>query len=372
MNVRLLNGLGLASGLIAWASVFAFGGPREPGWLVLFVLYGLLFVVIQRRVGVPAKVPVGPIDLGILATLVALGVVCVGIGAGSYDTSLLIISVIGMALCLPVSVALGGAVAQTLAAAALLVPRDHGTSVLGSLTGIFALQLFAVVMVIAFRREAALREEMERVNARLGEAQALLAARSRDDERLRIARELHDRLGHQLTALTANLEVALRSSTGSAASYVAMCRDLARDTLIEVRHVVGSLRSESDSAVDLRAELQLVGIGLARPKVHVEVHPDVQLTDRARVETLVQLAQEAVTNSARRSSAANVWIEVDQLSGIVTITVRDDGHGGNEADEGPGIRGMRERLTPLGGELRIAGPGAWPGFRLEASIPASA
>lgn len=372
MNAKVLNGLGLVSGLVAWVSVVVFGGPREPLWLALFVLYGLLFVIIQRRVGVPAKVPVGRTDLAILAALVALGVVCVGIGQGSYDTTLLVISVIGMALCLPIGPALVGALAQTLAAGALLLPRTDRTSALGGLTAMFALQLFAVLMVISFRREVALREEVERINSRLEEAQALLSARSRDDERLRIARELHDRLGHQLTALTVNLEVALRSSTGPAASYVAMCRDLARDTLIEVRDVVGALRSGSESSVDLRAELMLVGTGLARPKVHVHVHDDVAVTDAARVETMIRLAQEAVTNAARHSSARNVWIDVDQLSDTVTVTVRDDGQGGNGTTEGNGIRGMRERLAPLGGVLHIAsGPGAGPGFRLEASIPVS-
>jgi signal transduction histidine kinase len=238
--------------------------------------------------------------------------------------------------------------------AALLVPPYLG------------FQLVAYFVFDAMTREVAVRSALAVSNAELRGVGQILADSGRMAERLRIAQELHDALGHHLTALSLNLEAALQLTQGTAHASVATAQALARRLLSDVRGIVAESRALD--GVDLGEALQtLVGV-VPRPRIHLDIPAGLRTSDPERAHTLLRCAQEMVTNAARHSQAENLWICVRSEGDTLRIEARDDGRGSASADGGFGIRGMRERLAQAGGELRVVSrPGH--GFTVTALVP---
>lgn len=236
------------------------------------------------------------------------------------------------------------------------------TFVYGSFQG------FAVLVVIGQQRETAAREQLAEANAELQAATALLAANSRNDERLRIARELHDLVGHQLTALALNLEAASHQAPTEQQASVARARLLAKDLLGDVRAAVGDLRHPVPS---LRAALESVVAQVPHPRIHLDMDEEVELPS-VHAAAVVRCVQEIVTNAVRHSAADNLWVTVGRdPSGAIEVRAHDDGRGTRVIVAGNGLIGMRERLTQLGGELQYAStPEA--GFSIAARLPQAA
>jgi signal transduction histidine kinase len=245
-----------------------------------------------------------------------------------------------------------------------------GGSLLG--TGSFiAFELFALAASHLASREAEARRALEVANTELAVAHASEAETQRIAARLQLSRELHDRVGHHLTALSLELELALHAPDDPARASVGRARALASELLVEVRAVVSEIREQS--AFDLPAALRTLATTVASPKLHVAFPEDVQLADWKVAHALFRCAQEAVTNAVRHAAAANVWIALERDTERWTLTARDDGVGRNETDvvpqrSGNGLVGLRERIADLGGALEIEStPGH--GFVLRVSVP---
>lgn len=175
-------------------------------------------------------------------------------------------------------------------------------------------------------------------------------------ERERVARDVHDVLGHSLTALSIKAELAARLidvDPGRAKEELESIQETARQALAEVRATVGGLR-----AANLEAELAAAPRVLADAGILTEVEGDVADTDPRHRALLAWVLRESVTNVVRHSGARQVGI-VLAPTGLV---VCDDGRGLSGA-EGNGLRGMRERVAAAGGRLEISQ--AQPGTRLE-------
>ncbi len=208
---------------------------------------------------------------------------------------------------------------------------------------------------------------LARANAELEATQELLAESRQIAERARISRELHDLLGHHLTALSLGLEAARHQSDGPARAQIETCQDLARGLLGDVREVVRALRGEA--ALDLGKLLAPLVAGVPQPRVHLSVPEGFGIEQPEGAHALVRCVQETVTNAMRHARAANLWIEVRRYDGRVEVEARDDGRGTREIRPGQGLTGMRERLEALGGGLEVGSrPGE--GFRLRAWLPA--
>jgi len=179
-------------------------------------------------------------------------------------------------------------------------------------------------------------------------------------ERERVARDVHDVLGHSLTALSVKAELAARLidvDPERARAELISIQETARQALGEVRTTVGGLR-----AANLEAELAAAPRVLADAGVRTSVEGDVSETDPRHRTLLAWVLREAVTNVVRHASATSVTIGLSS-SGLV---VGDDG-GGLSSPEGNGLRGMRERVESAGGELLLDDLG--PGTRLEVRLP---
>jgi len=213
-------------------------------------------------------------------------------------------------------------------------------------------------------REQRLRRELAAANVELQGAAALLAQSERAGERLRISRDLHDAIGHQLTVLTLELETARHLEAGAARAHIERANGVARELLNDVRATVGRLRSE---APDLAAALRKIAGAAPGLSVSVSVDSQLNLTEEHN-SVLLRAIQEIVTNTLRHAHARELWVEVRGEGDDVVLATRDDGRGASRLVMGNGLRGLTERFGELGGELRVDGD---RGFQLTARIPAS-
>ena len=205
---------------------------------------------------------------------------------------------------------------------------------------------------------------MMQTNTELRALQQVVADSSRIAERLRIAQELHDALGHRLTVLTLNLEAALQRSTAEARDDVEKAQALARELLGDIRAIV----AEKHDGVDLTHVLRTLVANVPRPRVHLQADDDLHIRDAERANVILRCVQEIVTNAARHSGAENLWIVISRSGDGFQIAAHDDGRGSSETRDGFGLRGMRSRIESAGGELRIENrPGR--GFGIVAVLP---
>ena len=226
---------------------------------------------------------------------------------------------------------------------------------------------FTFVTSSIARGQAQEREEQRRLNAELRATRALLVESSRVAERVRIAREVHDLIGHHLTVLSLNLEVASHLVEGAAKDKVRQAQSVARLLLSDVREVVSQLR---DDAIDLGTALRALIEGLPAPKIHLELPAQFELEDPRRAQVLLRAAQETLTNTIRHARANQLWWRFSVLTdpARVRFESRDDGEGANEFVVGNGLSGMQERIHALGGWVHFeTAPGQ--GFALTIEIP---
>ena len=228
---------------------------------------------------------------------------------------------------------------------------------------------FTFIVSLVARRQARAREELRKVNSELRATQALLAESTRIAERARISRELHDLVGHHLTALSLNLEVASHLVKGKAQEHVRQSQSLAKLLLSDVREVVSNMRR--DDAMDLSQALRSLSEGVPRPQVHLSIPDEFAIDDPRKAQVLLRCAQEIITNTVKHANAENLWLTFRISEDALEFHARDDGRGVDELEEGNGLTGMGERLGQLGGRLAVK-TSSGEGFSLDAWMPLEA
>jgi len=198
------------------------------------------------------------------------------------------------------------------------------------------------------RSQAALRRTQDEV-----ERLAKLA------ERERIARDLHDLLGHTLTVITRKAELARRlaeKDPARAALEIGEVEQVAREALREVRSAVSGFRQ-----TDFSTELAQARVALQSALIHFEAETDAIDLDPATEQVLALALREATTNVLRHSQASSCQVRLENLSDRVRLTVNDNGKGApgkdSQTSNGMGLTGMQERVTALGGDLKVDGRG---------------
>jgi signal transduction histidine kinase len=226
-------------------------------------------------------------------------------------------------------------------------------------------------------RRAYLAEVEER--ARRAESDREREARRRvTEERLRIARDLHDRVGHQLALINVQAGVAghvLESRPAQARQSLAHVRKASRSALDELRDTIGLLRlpgqqeAPTEPTVGLAALDELVA-SFRRSGLTVDEQVDGvvrPLTPAADV-TAYRVIQESLTNACKHAGTPFARLRLDFQPAVLGITVDNDCAGRPALDSGHGLVGMSERVAALGGDLR-AGPGPGGGFRVAVTLP---
>jgi len=219
------------------------------------------------------------------------------------------------------------------------------------------------------KQQAEAREEQRRLNAELRATRSLLADSARVGERLRISRELHDLLGHHLTALSLNLEVAGHLTEGRPQEHVRQAHVLAKLLLTDVREAVSEMRGED--RIDLETALRTLVEGVPALEVSLRIDGPLGLHDAERAQVLVRCAQEIITNAIRHAGAERLSLEVSREGRELRLRASDDGIGSAAVRPGNGLSGMRERLAAVGGRLSLdTAPGQ--GFSIDIHLPLEA
>lgn len=237
------------------------------------------------------------------------------------------------------------------------LPRIEGIAIVGFSSILFYFTASAL---------GGLGASEERHRQQLAAMYQMEAERARVADRLAMARDLHDAMGHHLTALSVHLQLANRQATGPGQASVSEAYEVAQKLLHEVRCVVGDLR-EADT-LELAAALESMVANVSSPEIHLQVDPEFRQLGTAVSHALFRCAQETITNAIRHSGARNLWIRLQCVANGYELRVRDDGHGAATIRCGNGLTGIRERLEILGGEVRISSEQG-RGFDVRMTVP---
>jgi signal transduction histidine kinase len=216
------------------------------------------------------------------------------------------------------------------------------------------------------------RTQRER-NELLEERRSEAARQAANDERVRIARDLHDVVAHHVSVIAVQAEAAqevLASQPDRAAEAMASVADTARTALAELRRLLGVLRSPTALAPqpDLDGMDELVdSVRHAGLAVEVSTTGEPRPVDAVVGLTAYRVVQEALTNVLKHAGDCRASVNLDFADDALVVTVTDDGRSTGTGD-GHGLVGMRERVTMLGGSLD-AGPGGNGGFAVRARLP---
>ncbi|MFT3842719.1 MAG: sensor histidine kinase [Myxococcaceae bacterium] len=257
-----------------------------------------------------------------------------------------------------------GAVSTGLFSAAVVRFAPAGATVLPqALAGALAAYGFVLVFSTLARRERYARRDLERMSAEL---EALATTR----ERNRIAREIHDSLGHYLTVASMQLE-ASRSDPEHRDERVAKVAQLLRDGLGELRRSVSMLRDETSTGQPFTAAIaELVkDCSAAGLPAELRTQGDPRPLSGTVGFTLYRAAQEALTNARKHAAAKQVTVALDYSDRAVKLTVADDGSGAaTQLQPGNGLKGLRERVELVGGTVAFEpSPGGGVTVRVEVS-----
>ena len=229
----------------------------------------------------------------------------------------------------------------------------------------------------ARERTEQLMVELEKANAQLVAYATQVEELAMTQERNRLAREIHDSLGHYLTTVNVQIEAAravMGSDPGRALDALNKAQDLTQRGLARVRESVSALRESpvsnrtlGEAIASLVKESQSSGI-----VTEFEVTGEPQPLENKVALALYRTAQEGLTNVRRHARASRVDVRLDFQPGKVRLEVRDNGVGAAdiETEGGFGLLGIRERMQLLGGRLEIQ-TDAGKGFRLTATVPAA-
>lgn len=254
--------------------------------------------------------------------------------------------------------------------------------VLGVATSLVPGLVFAMIFSVVMARFA---EQNARTEALLHELQIahdeLAAAREREkdlavaEERVRLAREIHDGLGHHLTVLNVQLQAAaklIERDPQRAAATLTTSREVAQAALDEVRQSVAAMRRTplDGRALDeaLRSLVQEFDRHSPLSASFEQLGAPMQLLPAASM-TIYRAAQEGLTNAQKHASAEHVAVRLEWISDLVRLSVQDDGsQPSSSTGSGFGLAGLRERVEQLGGTFS-AGTQPDGGFTLELALP---
>ena len=271
-----------------------------------------------------------------------------------------------VALLLPLQFAIAWMISASALQLYLLDPHYYMGWRWGATGAFLGFQVFSIITAALAKGESRLREDQARINAELVSTRELLRESSKLGERVRISRELHDSVGHYLTALCLHLEAALNSPGNGASKDIEHAQTAAKHALNEVRSVVSDMHGGEN--ISLHSALRLLAEEMPRIRLNLSLPEELRLTDTARANAVLRCVQEITTNALKHSDAANLWVALRLKEGGIEIEARDDGQKGQMTESGFGLTTMRQRFEELGGVISFE-TGVKQGFSVRAWLP---
>jgi signal transduction histidine kinase len=346
---------------VLWRAQYrSLAGPRAAALFIAFTIFIIAFLFGTRPgCGTPAR-----ISMLVIETLAAY--VCVSMQPTGFQPVLLVMIAAQLGAYPPRFAIL--AIAANCIVLGGIVSRTDASPVIYALV-YFAFSLFSLFSMHVAHSEMEARKSLAEANAELRMTTELLEISSRTSERLRIARDLHDLLGHHLTALSLNLEVAGHLASGDAKEPIEKSKSIAKHLLADVRDVVSRLRN--DEPVNLTSSLESLRDVIVTPSLHLEFPRELAVADANIAEVALRTVQEIVTNAVRHSTARNLWLSIDTDNHTLSIDARDDGVGADNVTFGNGLLGLRERVQQARGTFEVTSMRG-RGFSLHVTLPLGA
>ena len=217
-----------------------------------------------------------------------------------------------------------------------------------------------------------LNEELKKANVRLGEYAKESEKAAETRERNRLAREIHDTLGHSFVGIITGIEacVALLDVAPDATKVQLMAiAEVARQGMTDVRRSVKALRPDALEKLDLEKALtQMITEMKTATSAEILYQCTAKLNcfNKDEEDIIYRIVQESITNSIRHGKAKRIEISIDREYNILNILIKDNGIGCSDIQKGFGLHHMDERLGMLGGSLQYSGEN---GFTVKAQIP---
>ncbi|ASP38203.1 hypothetical protein CHH28_05670 [Bacterioplanes sanyensis] len=232
--------------------------------------------------------------------------------------------------------------------------------------GLYTLfNLFVLYLSVTLISEQQARAHAARLVTELTATQQLLASTSKRDERLRIARELHDLSGHHLAALSLQLEIAHHTQGEQHDAALQRAGVIAHLLLSEMRETVSTFRQHR--GIELQDALQTLASSLSRPRVWLQIESVLTVDDVRVAEAILRSVQEALTNVVRHTQADKAAVCLWQEPGQIRLRIVDNGGCRAIPQPGNGLQGMRERLAELAGQLTMSCTTS--GLQLDITLP---
>lgn len=258
------------------------------------------------------------------------------------------------------------------ALAALLVEAVVVGRLAGGVSGLFLAGSFGLQGLVllwltnAVLRERHFREESELHVARLAGTRHLLGQAVAEAERARLARDLHDEMGHHLVALNLRLQLLERAaSPDEGRQHLEQARALAGMLFSDLRNTVAGLREPS---LDLRAAIEALATHLPGLEVELELDLEQGAVTMPEAECLLRCIQEAMTNALKHGQATRLRVSLREEAESLLLEVRDNGCAVRAPQPGGlGLRGLQERLQGIAGRLWTQQDAS--GFTLHAQVP---
>jgi len=215
-------------------------------------------------------------------------------------------------------------------------------------------------------------DELQDANVQLKEYAVITEKIGETRERNRLAREIHDTLGHTLTGISAGVDACLATVDASpkqTKKQLELIADVTRSGILDVRRSVNKLRPDALARLSLEsAILELVKEtkNISGTKIHFKNQVEKLKFDEDEENAIYRVTQESLTNAIRHGKAENVWISIEKEDSKLLLTIRDDGVGCKEIVNGFGTRHITERIEMLNGTVQFDGR---KGFTVYARIP---
>jgi signal transduction histidine kinase len=362
--IAVLTGCGLLTTLVE-----ATGVPWPGAVAATATGYALLAVLgfgwVSRRSGRPRTV----LAAGYVLVQLALGFVVFTLAGGGYGATLLLVVLVSQAVLL---LPLPAAVAVTAAVPLVHVGMSWGDGLRSGL-GVLGAAVFTAVITVVLQREQQARRELAEANDLLRGYAAQAEQLATTQERNRVARDIHDGLGHHLTVVQMQVQAAravLAADPARADAVLAKAQQQATEALAEARRSVATLR-EPRTSLPLPTALE----GLVAETSAAGVPTGLRVDGTARTlsaesaESLFRAAQEGLTNVRKHADATAAHLLLQFGADTVCLAVSDDGRGlPQTGPQGYGLLGLRERATRLGGRLDVV-PAAAGGTTLRMELP---
>lgn len=246
--------------------------------------------------------------------------------------------------------------------------------------------IFIIYIIVLMREQMSekerilsLNEKLNQANEELHQANIQMEEYARESiknaetkERNRLAREIHDTLGHTLTGIITGLDACVTLvdiAPEATKEQLQVIADVARNGMTDVRRSVKALRPDALEKMELQKALVTMIEEMRKAtnaKIEYDCTAELKNFNKDEEEIIYRIVQESITNAIRHGKADRIWISINMEYNVMSVRIKDNGVGCSQIEKGFGLHHMEERLHMLHGSLSCSGEN---GFVLEAKIP---